>query len=328
MQASDAPEVWTWSEEPLLGTRVSVRIAGHDAERAGELADRIFARCEQLEGVFSVFDESSALRRWCRGELDDAALPPELVGVLAAADAWQRRSGGVFTMQAAPLMALWRAAERDGVEPAQAAVDEALAFLRRPPYRVRAAMVRRTHTPCTVDLNAIAKGAIVDLAVAEWDRTAGATGGDGVVSLLVNAGGDLLHRGTGAVRVGIEDPQRPYDNAPPLTAVDLADAALATSGPTRRGFRVAGRWYGHVLDPRSGRPTDGVLSASVVASDAVTADAVATVVAVLEPAEAICFVDGLAVAPAPDRVVGVACLVVDRAGRVWRSTGWADAPLS
>lgn len=326
MQASDAGEVWTWSEEPLLGTRVAVRIAGEDAARAAALAERIFAECDRLERVFSLFDDSSTLRRWCRGEFDDAVLPPELRAVLVAADAWQRRSGGAFSVQAAPLMARWRAAERDGVEPSPDALEALVRELRRPPYEVLDGAVRRATTPCSVDLNAIAKGAIVDFAAAGWRR--GAEPGDGIRSLVVNAGGDLLHRGTASVPVGIEDPARPFDNAEPLTVVELSDAALATSGPTRRGFRIADRWYGHVLDPRSGRPVEGVRSASVVAADALTADAVATVVAVLEPAEAIRFVDGLAGVGAAPPVLGVACLVVDGDGRQWRSAGWRDAPLS
>ena len=92
---------------------------------------------------------------------------------------------------------------------------------------------------------------------------------------------------------------------------------LATSGSARRGWRIAGRWYSHVIDPRSGRPVDHVASASVVAPDAATADAVATVLSVLAPAEGVAFVEGL------DDVPDVAALVVGADGSTWRSAGWA-----
>ncbi|MEZ5236463.1 MAG: FAD:protein FMN transferase [Acidimicrobiales bacterium] len=309
-----AASVWTWSEEPLLGTRVAVRISGSDEAAAAALADEVFAECDRLERVFSVFDETSALRRWCRGELDDDAAPPELHEVLVAARSWERRSGGAFSTGSAPLSELWRQAEREGRAPSTQAIDDTLAALLDPPYDAVGGRARRLHTPCRVDLNAIAKGYIVDCAAARWDRSSGAA--SGVHALVVNAGGDLLHRGRGTVPVGIEDPERRHDNGAPLTTITLGDAALATSGPTRRGFRVGGRWFGHVLDPRTGRPTDGVRSASVLAPDAMTADAVATVVSVLPPPDALAFVEDLD---------GVAALAVDDTGRWWRSSRWPGA---
>ena len=84
-------------------------------------------------------------------------------------------------------------------------------------------------------------------------------------------------------RVGIEDPRWPFDNVPPMVQISLANAALATSGTGRRGFVVGGVKYGHVIDPRTGIPVDHVLSASVVAPDAVTAGALATAAMVLAP---------------------------------------------
>jgi thiamine biosynthesis lipoprotein len=61
-----------------------------------------------------------------------------------------------------------------------------------------------------------------------------------------------------------------------LTRLRLRNAALGTSGAGEQFIEVDGRRYGHVIDPRTGRPATGVLSASVVSSDAATADALAT----------------------------------------------------
>ena len=147
-----------------------------------------------------------------------------------------------------------------------------------------------------VDLNAIAKGYIADRAVA----VALAAGAGGV---LVNLGGDLVHAGPQPVMVAIEDPATPWDNAAPLTRVPLRDAALATSGTAHRGR--------HLVDPRTGRPAEGVLQASVIAADACSADALATAVFVLGPDAGRALVEQS----------GAACLVVGRDGVV-ASASW------
>ncbi len=150
------------------------------------------------------------------------------------------------------------------------------------PYTVEATARSRRLGDCSgVDLNAIAKGYIVDRAAAV------AFAVDGVDAVMINAGGDLRHHGVGSVLVGIEDPANAFDNAPPRWRVQLTEAGLATSGAARRGFTVAGQWMGHVLDPRTGWPVGHTTSCSVIAADATTADALSTVLGVLLPDEAL-----------------------------------------
>jgi thiamine biosynthesis lipoprotein len=58
--------------------------------------------------------------------------------------------------------------------------------------------------------------------------------------------------------------------------VRLYDAAMATSGGEEQFFEHEGRRYSHIIDPRTGYPAAGVLSATVVAPSAAVADALAT----------------------------------------------------
>ena len=64
----------------------------------------------------------------------------------------------------------------------------------------------------------------------------------------------------------------------------LRDAALATSGAGEQFFIADGRHYGHVIDPRTGWPASGVLSATVITRDAAVADAVSTAILIDGPA--------------------------------------------
>lgn len=145
------------------------------------------------------------------------------------------------------------------------------------------------------NLNAIAKGWMIDRASMCSGR---------IRALVVDAGGDVLHRGSGSISVGIENPHRPYDNEPPLSAVAITNAAIATSGPSRRGD--------HLIDPRTGNTPTELASASVVASDAATADVVATILAVGNIEEGLVFA----------RQLGLAVALVDAAGELHRTDQW------
>jgi thiamine biosynthesis lipoprotein len=80
--------------------------------------------------------------------------------------------------------------------------------------------------------------------------------------------------------VGLRDPRQPERR---LAVVRLHDRALGTSGGQFQSFRHQGRRYGHILDPRSGWPAEGVLSMTVVAPTAALADALSTAFYVMGP---------------------------------------------
>ncbi|WAC19935.1 DUF2271 domain-containing protein [Luteolibacter sp. SL250] len=147
-----------------------------------------------------------------------------------------------------------------------------------------------------ITVDALAKGYIIDRAV---EKAAGVTG------IALNIGGDL--RVTGEQSIMIADPRDDAENAAPLATVTLRDQALATSGDYRRG--------NHIIDPRSGKPATHIASASVIAPDATTADALATIFNVLQPSESLAMADAMP---------GVSCLIVSHDGGVFRSRAWRE----
>ena len=160
----------------------------------------------------------------------------------------------------------------------------------------------------------LVKGLIVDR-VTPW-----ATGQLDINRMVLNIGGDLIHLGRGGAKVAIEDPARPFDNSPPLTQVVLRNAGLATSGSARRDATIAGRWYSHVLDPRSGATAESIASASVIEPDAATADVAATVLSILAPAEGLQWAEDLSGELSP--AAPLACCIVERDGGVHTNAAW------
>jgi thiamine biosynthesis lipoprotein len=125
-------------------------------------------------------------------------------------------------------------------------------------------------------MGAVAKGYATDMMVK-------ALVDSGVKDAIVNCGGDMYclgRRSTKALwKVGIRDPR---DKSRIFLEFKLQDRAVDTSGDYEKFFIINGRRYSHIIDPRTGYPIgDGTVSASVIAGDSATADALATALCVL-----------------------------------------------
>ena len=149
-----------------------------------------------------------------------------------------------------------------------------------------------------LNVDALGKAYILDRAAAI------AAASPGIEGVVLNIGGDIVVRGR-ACEIAIADPQASQDNAKPLTFVTLRDQAIATSGTYARGS--------HLVDARTGAPGQGA-SASVIASSAVAANALATTLCVTRSTE------GIAMA---ERVDGAEAIRIDRDGGIARTTGFA-----
>lgn len=153
-------------------------------------------------------------------------------------------------------------------------------------------------TPRTVD--ALGKAYIIDLAAA-----AASAADPAIDGVLLNIGGDIVVRGR-ACDIAIADPAAPHDNAAPMTWVRLENAAIATSGTYARGA--------HLVNPRTGTRATLATSSTVVARDAVTANALATALCLASPDEGLHLVE---------RTAGAEALRVATSGGVRRTTGFS-----
>jgi thiamine biosynthesis lipoprotein len=98
-------------------------------------------------------------------------------------------------------------------------------------------------------------------------------GGSSVLARGAQATGSDTERAADGWVLGVRHPTRPDRR---LAEIRLRDRALATSGSWAQSFTHQGRRLGHILDPRSGWPAEGVMSTTVVAPTAVLADALST----------------------------------------------------
>jgi thiamine biosynthesis lipoprotein len=249
---------------PLLGTFVEIAVEGLSSDSAHSAIDAAFASIEEVERRMSFHDPASNLSRLNR-EAALRAVPVDAwtFAVLRTAARVHRVSCGAFDVTVAPCLQRlgFLPGERAGALRENRTVSLADVVL-LPQRRVR---FRRPGV--RIDLGGIAKGFAVDRAVATLRRA-------GVRHGLVNAGGDLRAFGNEqAIAV-----RHPEDPGTMLHCLGLSNAALATSA-----HYFAGRWQSEqtlaaIVDPRTGQQCAQVRSATVRASSAMLADALAKVV--------------------------------------------------
>ena len=120
-------------------------------------------------------------------------------------------------------------------------------------------------------LGGLGKGYAVDAAVKVLRA-------EGLSDFMVQAGGDLYvagQKGDRAFRVGIRDPRGPASAY--FAFLALKDETFSTSGDYERSFVHDGRRYHHIIDVKTGEPSRGVRSATVLAESALLADGLSTV---------------------------------------------------
>lgn len=257
------------------------------AVNALELIDR-------LEAQMTIYRDTSEIAEINRlASQSPVAVEPRLFELLAHAVELSQQTGGAFDITSGPLTKIWGFHRPAGaVPPAQelaAALDRVGSQFMT--LDAAARTIRFQKPGMEINLGAIGKGHALDR-VAETLSAGGVGdflchGGQSSVracgSCGVVGGGADGDRPSGWV-VDLRHPLRPERS---VVEIRLLDRALGTSGAGTQFFRHQGRRYGHILDPRTGWPGEGVLSATVVAPTAADADALSTALYLLGPERAV-----------------------------------------
>lgn len=264
---ADAPVSPSREIRVLMGTTAEVRVGGLVDPTAA--LDGAFAALARVDDQMSLWKESELAALNGAGH---GSLSPETFSVIRHALAVAAVSDGAFDPTVEPLV---RAAGGFGQPARSLDAEEKRALLARVGYQ-RVHLDTEAHSVrleagVRLVLDGLAKGHAADLALAAL-RDAGATSG------LVDLGGSTLAVFGEPLSVDLNDPTGQHR---PWAAFQLA-TALGTSGTDQRP--------GHILDPRTGEPAQGVLQATVVASSALEADALSTALLVLGAEEGLALV--------------------------------------
>jgi thiamine biosynthesis lipoprotein len=265
----------------LMGVPWTITVQATTAAEAATAIGAAFAEVQRLEGILSDYDPASELSRLSAAAptVDPVAVSADLWNVLERSVAIRDTTAGAFDPAVGPLTTLWRQARRTGRMPradrlaaARAAVGPGAVVL--VPAR-QAVLVPLAGT--RLDLGGIGMGYAADRALAVLaDR--------GVGAAMIDASGDIVVSAAPAGTRGWRIAARPHGgHGPQGPSLELANAAVTTSGDAHQAVEIDGVRYSHIVDPRTGLGVVGRTAVTVIAPDCTTADALATALSVLGP---------------------------------------------
>ena len=281
LSSCDSPDAELRLEGRTMGTTYTVQTIDCDRAECDSVGLQVEARLEQLSQYLSHYDSESELSGFnAYQDTDWFPVSKELGTVVEYALAISKQSDGAFDISIAPAVDAWGFGPT-AVNPAEPSEEQLAASLLHSGYNklaVRASpwALRKADPLIRLDVSALAKGYAVDqLAYLLEDR--------GIQNYLVEIGGEIRTagiRGDGKPwRIGI---QPPADGLDLEFVVEPGDAAVATSGDYQNFYMLDDRKISHTIDPASALPVDNdVMSVSVIAPDAMQADALATTLMVM-----------------------------------------------
>lgn len=249
------------SRAALMGTRVDIVLEHADPLRRQQALDAAWSEMFRLSEMMSRYRSASQVNRLAAAA-GEAAMPiaPELMAVLQQAQALHRHSAGRFDVSVGAYTDWHFEAGQPARVPDAGTLQRQSALVGAAALELDAqrGTARLARRGMQLDLGGIAKLPILEAGMQALHQ-------HGISHALINGGGDVVCAGTlqgMPWRIGLRNPRRPAEL---LGVLALQGGVVAASGDYERSFDIAGKHYHHILDPRSGQPTQGLRGLALVA---------------------------------------------------------------
>lgn len=288
-----------------MGTFVAMTAIHPSRDEAENAMGLAFAEIHRLSRLLSRHSADSPVSLLnSTGSLAHAQ--PEILELVARSLAYHKQSGGAFDITVQPLVDLFRERGDAGKKPSESEISAILPRTGSQHIRSANGHLSFAREGMGITLDGIAKGYIVD-------RASQVLRQHGIVNHLINAGGDIRTSGS-AVRgkawtVAIQDPAK--GKAYP-DIVTMRDGAMATSG-NYEIYYDREKMFHHIVDSRTGHSPALTTSVTVTAASVMAADALATSVFVMPPAQGLAFINSQP---------GCECFLLGKDGSTRHSSGW------
>jgi len=270
-----------------MGTTYSIKIIDKKLQHIdiNNVKSKIDSALQAVNQQMSTYIPDSEISRFNRLTSKDwFTISTDFYDVIVTAQKISRLTEGAFDITVGPIVELWGFGKdfepNTWQPPTDQEIEETIQSIGFKNIAVGKNSIKKKNPDTKIDLNAIAKGYGVDV-IFELLRELGFT------DILVEIGGEVRCSGYNDEgnywKIGIDKPILDIMPGTELQAViSLDNKALATSGDYRNYFKYNGKLFSHTIDPVTGYPTQNhVASASVIAQDCMTADALATALMVI-----------------------------------------------
>lgn len=286
----------------LLGTVVEIQVRDNNEEKADDAISKAFAEVKRIDDLFTTFNDQSPV--WKINNLANTIVDvdPEIYNLIVLCDSITKLSDGSFDVSLDNLTKAWGFYTDDPHLPSKEAVDSALFFSGWGKIKVLDRNRIEKKEKIGLNFGAIAKGYAVDKAIGVLKQF-------GIKEALVNAGGEISVLGNNWI-VGI---QHPREINSIIKKIKLDGYTIATSGDYEQYFEVEGIRYHHILDPKTGYPSRGLQSVTIISKSNIFADGLATAVFVMGKDKGMKLIESLN---------DTETMIIDSEGKIFYSSGF------
>ena len=272
----DVDGLWEQYSKSAMACQFEISFNLHQYRQASGATMLAFQLIDDLEEQLTVYREDSEVSQLNRLKVgEQCKVESRLFDLLRLAKTIHKDTGGAFDITAGPLSKIWGFEARNGKLPSDAKIKETLAVVDSRLLNLDESeqCISFEREGVKINLGGIGKGYALD-------RVAELLSEKGINDFAIHGGqSSVLARGDGGPHAGSGWPvgiSHPTAAGARLGQIQLKDMALGTSGTGRQGFFHRGKRYGHIIDPRTGWPSDHHLSTTVVSKSAAVSDALAT----------------------------------------------------
>jgi len=272
---SNSPKLHRFEDSRVsMACTYTVVVYGTDPKQLPLITTAALDEVDRIDALMSHYKPESPLSQINReAGQHPVRVEPELFRFLERCVRYSQQSEGAFDITVGPLMKAWGFFRGEGRIPW---FFELWSVLRNVGYQhLRLDSTQRTiqfaRSGMELDLGGIAKGYAVDRVVELLKEQQ-------IERAFVSAGGSTIY-GLGAPpdspgwEVKVQDPLAPHDSKKSAATVLLKNQCLSVSGNYEKFFKVRGVTYSHIMDPRSGRPVENMLSVAVITQTGTDGDA-------------------------------------------------------
>ncbi len=277
------------SEDFLMGTVIMQKVYGKNADQAIKAVNKKIADIERLMTINAPGGDVNKINEFAGREL--VKVDKDTLYVLKKAWEFSNLSRGTFDVTVGKVVKMWGIFTDNPRVPNVSEIIDALGFINYNDIIIdeSKSMVGLKTNGQVIDLGAIAKGFAGDEAIRLYKEY-------GIKSAFVNLGGNVVVLGNkpdgSPWRIGIQNPQTQQNDY--IGIINVSDKAVVTSGDYERYFEKEGKRYHHIIDPKTGYPSDSdLMSSTIVTELSVDADALSTATFVMGLDKALAFVESL-----------------------------------
>lgn len=251
------------------GTTYTLKYIGEEQKKLKSKVDSLLAAIDQS---MSTYIEESTISRLNRS--DSVQVDSMFKTVFIESKRLSELTNGAFDPTIAPLIEAWGFDFSDPRKMDSSEVIRLKRFCGFDQFMLKEDWLVKNNPKAKLNFNAVAQGYSVDL-MAQLLRD------HNIEHYFVELGGEVIVKGKNKDdvlwRVGIDQPSGMNLERALSAIVSLEDESMVTSGNYRKFIEIEGKKYSHTLDPKSGFPVkQNLLSATVIAKNSMTADALAT----------------------------------------------------